>query len=368
MMAKHADESTQLLEAGPGSSRLSNASSVGLGDAIFKASAVFVFVAMGTGQVLTARASVSKDGSLPYDTSAAVFWVEAIKFLLSLIWMFTVDPQQFVWPIPPSWYKLCFDLSLVAVLYTGVNELFYVVVADIGASLFVIVSNLKIVFCCVFMRLLLGKAFVPLQWLAVSMLTLSAVVVKMPDFLASTDSLPPNLVRGIALNLVMTVCSGLASVINESILKRVDPAGDQMTFMAKNAVLYIWGMALNLASWSSTGNKGLTEGFNAMAIMSVLLTVGLGLSCAVILGYLDNVARCFGDVTKVLLTVAVSSLLFTSSGRSGEFGLCYILALVLLALALVVYQAHENPHLGTYAIMAGLVAGAVGWACMHLRG
>lgn len=354
-MSKKLSETSQLLgNTGPTT-----------GEVIFKVSAVSLFVGLGAGQVLAAKASVGPDGALPYDSAAAVFWVEAIKFSISLVWMLTMDRSQFVWPIPRSWYSLCLDLSMVALLFTATNELNFMVIEHLGASLFAILSNLKIVFTCLFMRVMLGKVFSNMQWVGVVLLTSSAVVVKWPVFVDASKSLPSTFLIGLTLLLVSTACSGLASVKNESILKAADPAGQEMSFMMKNAVLYVWGMVLNFGSWAFMGSKGLTEGLNTNALLSIFLLVGLGLSCAVILCYLDNVARCFGSVAQVLLTVAASQAIFASSDAS-DFGIYYIVSLALLAVALVVYQAHDSPNLVPYAALAGLIAGSVGLACTHM--
>lgn len=337
------------------------------GDVVFQVSAVSAFVLLGAGQVLAARASVGPDGSLPYDSMAAVFWVEAIKFTVALLWLAFFDTGKLARPVPRSWYKLCVDLALVALLFTATNELNFVVIEQLGASLFAIASNLKIVFTCVFMRLMLGKVFSRLQWLGVAMLTFSAAVVKLPVLAGAASSLPSSLLLGGSLLLISTACSGLASVKNELILKNADPDGPEMSFMMKNGVLYLYGTLINLGSWAIMGKKGLTEGFNPAAITSVFLLVGLGLSCAVILCYLDNVARCFGSVAQVLVTVAASQVFFATSSDASDFGFCYVVALVLLAVALVIYQSHQSPNLLSFVALAAAVSGTVGFACTQFR-
>lgn len=169
---------------------------------------------------------------------------------------------------------------------------------------------------------------------------------------------------GLVLLLASAASSGLASVKNEFILKR-EVEGPPMPFMAKNAVLYLWGFGLNLASWKCWGSHPLLGSFNSAALVSIACLVGLGLACAVILRYLDNVVRCFSSVAQVLMTMVLSHML-PARLHEGTFGVFYAMALVLLSVALVIYQAHGSQQLRGYVVGAAACAVCVSLTCNAL--
>mmetsp|Transcript_130498 Transcript_130498/g.278850 ORF Transcript_130498/g.278850 Transcript_130498/m.278850 type:complete len:386 (-) Transcript_130498:227-1384(-) len=336
----------------------------------FQLGAVGLFVACGAGQALAARASVGQNGKLPYDTTAAVTFAEAAKLLFSLCWLASTSVGQ-AWPLPWAWLRESRDLGLVAVLFAITNQCNFLIVESLGAALFMLLGNLKIVWTCLFMKLLLGKDFVPLQWTAVAMLTFSACIVKMPDILGLESAAVPTgaAAWGLILLLASTASSGLASVQNELIFKResLEKESPPMPFMAKNAVLYAWGVGLNFASWHFWGSQPFFAfASNAAAVASIGFLVGLGLACAVILRYLDNVVRCFGSVAQVLATVALSQFL-PERLHEGTIGPWYTFSMALLATALVLYQAHASPQLHVYLVAAASGALLVSLACGHLQ-
>mmetsp|Transcript_8952 Transcript_8952/g.16113 ORF Transcript_8952/g.16113 Transcript_8952/m.16113 type:complete len:392 (-) Transcript_8952:173-1348(-) len=341
-----------------------------LGGMPFQMFAVFIFVTLGAGQALAARASLV-DSKMPYDVTAAVFLAEFGKLVVSIIWIAANDRATFRWPLPSSWGWDSLDLMSVGLLYSFTNEFNFLVVERLGAALFMILGNLKIVFTCIFMKLIIGKSFAMLQWVAVALLTMSAAVVKIPAVVHSAHhgSMSTGVMVGLIFLFISTASSGLAAVRNEFILKKKQEDGDQappMSFMTKNAVLYFWGTLMNGAAWWVTGSHNhLLGGFNRAGLVSVLCLMGLGLACGVILRYLDNVSRLFGSVAQVLLTVAASRLM-PPAMREGSFDGFYILSLMLLAAALVTYSSHASPQLYIQLVVACIAALLVGIFCMML--
>merc|ERR1740138_203575 len=137
--------------------------------------------------------------------------------------------------------------------------------------------------------------------------------------------------------LVNTLSSGVAAVRNELIFKRkgLEPG---MPFMVQNIVLYTWGLGMNLASWRVCGRHVyFLEGFSPAVWISVVCASLLGLMCALMLRYLDNVVRCFSGVAQMLVTVVASRLLPARMHQS-SFDVYFVASLALLSVALVLYQ------------------------------
>jgi len=292
---------------------------------------------------------------------------EMVKLSVSLCWVLAFDRDKLTTP-SMAWAWQSVDLSFVAGLFALQNQLNMVVIAKLGAGLFMILGNLKIVFTCIFMRLLLGKRFANLQWVAVVLLTVSAAVVKAPLLTSAGRSEHPQMFSGCLLLLVATVSSGIASVKNEMIVKNLslNDKEPQMPFMMQNLVLYIWGTAINYASWLVWGQQAsLIDGFSFATWVSLACLVTFGLACAIMLKYLDNVVRCFSAVGQVLATIIMSRF-FSTHLHEGKLDYFYVASMTLLAAALILYQAHDSKHLPVLflaAICAALIASTV---CMKL--
>jgi len=214
---------------------------------------------------------------------------------------------------------------------------------------------------------MLGKKFSSLQWFAVVLLTISSMVVKGDAFLGlETERQTHKLMIGMFLLLICTASSGFASVYNELLLKQKDDKDVPMPFMMKNAVLYVWGVLINFVSWRVWGSHSFFEGFNVYVWCTIACCATFGLSCAVMLGFLDNVVRCFAGVGQVLFTIVVSRAL-PSNLHQGSFNLYYVASLVILAAALILYSQHESKHLHLYTGMGVGVTLVIGLGCFYLR-
>eukprot|EP00928_Gymnodinium_smaydae_P062952 TRINITY_DN46670_c0_g1_i1.p1 TRINITY_DN46670_c0_g1~~TRINITY_DN46670_c0_g1_i1.p1 ORF type:complete len:377 (+),score=59.36 TRINITY_DN46670_c0_g1_i1:78-1208(+) len=318
--------------------------------------AVLCFVFFGAAQTIAMKASGGSKGTLAYDTSAAVTICEATKLTIAVAWTLWADRSALVWPLPAQWKVEIRGLAVVAVLYTIANMMNFLAAARLGATVYSLLSNLKIVSSCIFMVMLMKKQFSALQLLAVALLTFSGMSVSLPSGPAATSaasflSVPSTL--GLAYSLISSLCSGLAAVQNEVILKSKGVSGEEpMPFMMKNAFLYFFSVLISLGSWFSWGEHPLSACLHGAALASILLLVCLGLTTALMLRYLDNMYRCFSCVSMVLVVVIVSQALFHEIPP----GLPLASALCLFATAVVLYQMHDSPNLTSNVACALVLA------------
>eukprot|EP00971_Amphidinium_carterae_P026512 522873-Amphidinium_carterae.1 len=213
------------------------------------------------------------------------------------------------------------------------------------------------------MWLLLSKKFGALQWVAVCLLVVSATVSQGPQIVGEeTAGLSWRLVMGLGVMVVLATSAGFASVRNELIFKR--EREDRMPFMLQNAVMYVWGIGLNLSSWAVWGKHGFLEGFTPTVWVSVVCASAMGLMVAMMLKYLDNVVKCFSGVGQVLFTVLASRLL-PDHLHKGSFDIFYLASLVTLAVSLVLYQGHASKRLPLLMFTALVSSLVIGLACMR---
>merc|ERR1712048_413205 len=143
---------------------------------------------------------------------------------------------------------------------------------------------------------------------------------------------------GLVLIVVDTMSAGFAAVRNELIFKRNVRGSTPMPFMMQNAVLYMWGLAINLIAWHFWGEHGFLEVCSRLVWLAMVSSAIFGLMCSMMLRFLDNAVRCFSGVAQILFTVIVSRLL-PAQLHEGSFDIFYLTALVLLTVAMVLYQA-----------------------------
>jgi len=324
---------------------------------------VAIFILLGVCQTVSTRATVNADGSLPYDVSAAVLISEIIKLVVTLAWLVSFDRSAVQATIRSAktmeFQKESFALLLVASLYAMQNQIAFLAISKLGASLYIILGNMKIVWTCIFMTILLSRRFSFLQWIAVGMLTASVAILKLPTLLypertegdGASEHHTHDLIVGLMFMVISTCSSGLSTVLNELILKRVVSA-NQLPWLAKNVVLYIWGVLLNFLVWRAMGNASVLSCVQGPAVIPILSMTGMGLACSIILRYLDNVYRCFGACAQVLLTVIISRFVLPHALQDEPLGLPYVCALLLLVQAMVIYQNHEAANLPWYLAVA----------------
>lgn len=329
---------------------------------------VTIFVVFGAVHALAARISVDANGEIPYNTGAVVALAEFTKLFVSVIWVLAVNRHDLLWPWPYSWKLESLYLGTIAALFAAQNQMNFSVIANLGAALYAILGNLKIVWTCVFMRILMDKRFSKWQWTAVALLTASSIVIEIPS--SGGDSRGRAPLIGLILILISTLCSGIASVQNEMVLKRKQQANDgdeaEMPFMLKNAVLYVWGVIMNVTTWGfSHGNESFFKGFNAAAVFAMLALVGVGLSCACVLKYLDNMVRCFAGVFTVFATLLASRLM-PAQYWEDPFSIYHVLSLLMLSVALVMYSSYTSPNMWYLVCISAISAVVVGALCMLL--
>lgn len=329
---------------------------------------LLIFVAAGVAQAISIRFSVGRSGHMAYDASAAVAAAEGAKLVFSLGWVACFDRESMPRPtaVPSQWYSEAFILFLIAVGFAIQNQVAFLAVERLGPSFYAILGNLKIVFTCVFMRLILRRTFSILQWIAVIMLTTSAVFVKVPFLLQGGAGVEheeqSRLTSGVLMMLLATSSSGLSAVYNELVLKRQTEGAD-MPFMAKNLVLYTWGFGINYFVWYSTGSLPFLAWYYGNGCFAIICMTFMGLSCAVVLRYLDNIYRCFAACTQVLMIVFIAHLILPPELQEEPFSIFHACALLLLAQAIVIYSHHESKELGWYLGVATIFTIMISLAC-----
>eukprot|EP00938_MAST-03A_sp_MAST-3A-sp1_P005461 g5461.t1 len=257
--------------------------------------------------ILTKEAEPTK-----FNVSAAVFAMEAIKFVLAVGGLVRSRGKKssFVFEA-----KDTVVLVLVAVLYGVWNNLRFYILEIIDPATLFLIHNVKIVFTAIFLRMFTGKMFKSKQWISLLVLTLGVAVVmihrdesdkKKSSSTASSKSL---VLFGCILALVRGIGTALTNVLCEYVFKR-----QKEGFWYVNAELYLFGMIVNFISLLSvkddTSSNIFHDMFTILPILIVLLGGFSGLCVSFLFKFIDNIALIAADVLAMVILVFISAAYF----------------------------------------------------------
>ena len=190
---------------------------------------LLVLVVQTSLTVLLMRHSLT-NSSTPYLSTALVFSVECVKYMLSLMILFyqtgfsvsqTIATYHNEIIAKPRQTAL---LCVPAFLYTLQNNLLILALRNLNAAVFQITYQLKIITTAGFSVLLLNRDLSRMQWSSLLLLTVGVVLVQWPAgagqaSAAVVDSEDQSPLAGLAAVLVACVSSGFAGVFYEKLLK-----------------------------------------------------------------------------------------------------------------------------------------------------
>jgi len=238
--------------------------------------------------------------------------------------------------------------SVPAILYLVQNNLFYVATRHMDAPTFAVLYQGKIFTAAIFSVILLGRALTCRQWLALCFLAGGAVLVVLSQTQTTSvaTDVGASFVPGLLAVLMATVCSGLAGVYFEKLLK-----GSTVSLAVRNLHLagfsVITGVVALLASGDGQAlSSHFFDGYTTIVWSSIINNAGGGLLVAVVLKYADNILKCFATNLAIIVTIAVSTLFFHTA----------LSPLVLLGTACVLSAIFLYSGLSPSAICAGAVS------------
>ena len=185
----------------------------------------------------------SKDGGrFSYDPNSAVMSTELLKLVLasSLFYRalneakagrgdapgFALDPKVLV------------KFAIPALIYMAGNNILFIALKYLDAPTYQVLGNIKIIVVAIIQRLALKSQKTVVQWLGVALLMLGMMVIgasKLDANASKADN--DNLFLGVFWMLCIAMCSALAGVYTEFLLKSLDYSTD-----FQNILLYSWGV------------------------------------------------------------------------------------------------------------------------------
>eukprot|EP01060_Flectonema_neradi_P039817 TRINITY_DN8917_c0_g1_i1.p1 TRINITY_DN8917_c0_g1~~TRINITY_DN8917_c0_g1_i1.p1 ORF type:complete len:362 (+),score=65.51 TRINITY_DN8917_c0_g1_i1:51-1088(+) len=204
-------------------------------------------------------------------------------------------------------------LFVPAGLYTLQNNVLFIALENLEATMFQVTYQLKLLLTAVFTVLLLGRSLSKYKWGSLCLLTAGVVLTQLPQ-----KTTPGHAAQkgdwgvGLIACLTSATSSGFASVYFESVLKRKSSS----SIWVRNVQLGVSSLPLSLFACylsSKEGSVSFTKGYNFWVWSLVVIQAGGGVLVAVVIKYADNILKGFSTSLAIIVSGVVSAAIFDFS-------------------------------------------------------
>lgn len=299
-----------------------------------------------------------------YLVTTAVVTAEVLKLLGSgLLASWTLTPSE----LASSVFSMEAAPMLVpAGLYTLQNTLLFVAASHLDVHVMQVLIQLKMVTTALFGMVILRRRLSVSQWLGILACALGVAVVQLSfvDDHGDEDRGVNDRSRMIGLVAVAVQCttSGFASAYTEKLFK-----SGKTSMWVRNMHLAMFSIALGTGSvvvndGSAVLERGFFVGYTpAVWFVIVVQAIG-GLVVAVVIKYADTVAKGFSTGLSIVLTAAVSAVLFDFQATPLYVcgASCVILSIYLYGRSSGAPAPQAGPTLSTAPISPAMFGSVIG--------
>uniref|UniRef100_A0A061RH02 Cmp-sialic acid transporter 1-like isoform x1 n=1 Tax=Tetraselmis sp. GSL018 TaxID=582737 RepID=A0A061RH02_9CHLO len=232
---------------------------------------------------------------------------DALKLCVSAIFLSRDSPERR--KITTEWWIV--RLYIVpAICYFLHNNLMFMVLGDVNPWTYMIIANLKIATTAVMFRVLLGRRLTKLQWHALVLLVAGTLISQVDD--CSKHGLLAISYQSLFEGLLLGLFSAMAGTYTEMFLR----ANDDSLYW-QNAQMYFFSFCCNIVNVLLQGvvsrKKGfplsptvLFAGFNAYALLSVLVLAFAGLLVSWIMKHTNTIVKVYSNIAGMFFTMMAS--------------------------------------------------------------
>ena len=288
----------------------------------FRAMILFQILAYGSYSVLVHLCE--QNGTIMFSSTAMNLVLELLKLIFSLA-TYILQTDQGA-PIMPSasrsWLQHSLPYSIPGLLYFINNNLAVHMQLQMDPASYQILSNFKIVTTAVLYRLIIKQKLSRQQWCAISLLFFGGLFYSLGNISHATQpqqsahQVTRMYIRPLGLPMVLIYCtlSGLAGVYNEWILKK----HYSESLHVQNIYLYSYGTLLNLMpavaipllTGQSLERLNVFGGFSIYTWLIIVTQALNGLFMSVVIKHASNIVRLFVISFSLVVTAALSVLVF----------------------------------------------------------
>lgn len=272
----------------------------------------------------------TRNHGAPYSGASVALLSEVFKYPVLAIAVATFESPSAVLPTFRSAVTDApFALAWIGAAYAAQNLLYFVCLGHISAAGYQVLSQSKLIFTAMLMRVLLGKRFTTNQTLALTMLVVGAVATQVAESSSVSLGIGGNALLGCGLTVLSALLSALPNVFYERLLKKKEGQSEWAVNIQLTSWILFWILLNTLVSTgriaaSSYGAGGWSvvaawsacvasvDGFTPMVWFICFLKT---LNCVIIpacLKYGDNILYGYAKPVSIILT-CMSTAAITSS-------------------------------------------------------
>ncbi|KAH8581638.1 UDP N-acetylglucosamine transporter-like nucleotide sugar transporter [Cryptosporidium sp. chipmunk genotype I] len=311
-----------------------------------------------------------------YLTPVAVVMVEILKLLTSLFMIFQISGgnsiKEFIYALKCEFlHDIGGNLLVVipGVLFLFQNNLTYVAIENLPASVYQVTAQLKVLTTAVFSVLLLKRRLGTIRWFACFLLFVGVLLVQKSNIRNKGNIQSYQLMIGFLASITCSVTSGLGTVIIEKVVKDPDDnkAVSSVSDIENAAKLdnlidkepsdiiqyksTVWGRNVILSligifggspiAWITCKEKiikdGVFQGFSWLTILVIFLNAYGGFIVVGVLKYSDSIMKCFFNALTIIIITILSWAFMGDSTPSIKF----FIASTIVIMAINVYTFNK---------------------------
>ncbi|XP_055539388.1 UDP-galactose transporter senju [Wyeomyia smithii] len=325
------------------------------------------YMSLFVGQGILVTASQRADNSYSYNTVLVVLLTEVLKLVISTALYCRENSLKslIVKIIEESEVLLLYFVP--AFLYCLYNNLAFVNLSTFDPTTYYLLLQLRVVVTGVLFQIIFKKYLSRKQWFSLVLLTLGCML-KQWNFSFGSSDLPGQdnaagnaadshidntrdtfhgkNITGFTLSfsavliLLQTVCSCLAGVYNEYLLKR---KGSDINIYVQNVFMYVDSIVCNLLILMFRGeltavvtSEHLTEVFRFEVLVIMINNAAIGIITSFFLKYMNSILKTFASALELMFTAILCYLLFS-------IPIYLNTALAILVVSYAIYLYSLNP-------------------------
>ncbi|BHF58178.1 hypothetical protein SprV_0100112800 [Sparganum proliferum] len=296
-------------------------------ETFMKRSALVLLTLQNVSTVLLSRYIRSRPGDM-FISSTAVAMSEMVKLIVCLIIILVQEGfslRGFIQNLHSNIFSDCRDNLLIGVpgiLYAVQNNLLFLSVSHLNASVFQVTYQLKLFTTAVFFRIIMKRILSLKHWGALVLLFIGVVLAQADNASQRSHSPPPDSASaaqavkdglrdqqplfGLACIVVACILSGFTGVFFELVLKTT-----KKTIVLRNIQLSIYGIITSLVSVFIQDKALVTEhgfffGYDSLVWLVIFIQSLGGLLVAAVVCYADNILKNFSTSVAIILTLLLS--------------------------------------------------------------
>ncbi|XP_014486767.1 PREDICTED: CMP-sialic acid transporter 2 [Dinoponera quadriceps] len=282
-----------------------------------------------------------RSGRYEYNIVAVVLLTEVLKLVISII-LYCKDNSMFTLLKEIMTNKKVLLLYMIpSLLYCLYNNLAFVSLARFDPTTYYVLLQLRVVFTGIVFQVIFNKKLSAIQWFSLVFLTVGCMVKHFDISVLNTEF---HVDSSLLLILIQIICSCLAGVYNEYLLKR---QGANINIFVQNVFMYVDSIFCNIVAIVALSifkncfnnifsNVDISAFVQPAVVLIMLNNAFVGIITSFFLKNLNSILKTFASAMELMFTALLCWLLFNIPINTNT-----VISILMVSFAVVLYS--RNP-------------------------